>query len=99
MIKDEIEVLLNNYYRWLKDKTNVKQIGNDWAQITTPHLDRHNDYLQIYVRKEKNKFILMDDGYIISDLKNSGCSIDSSKRQDLLKLTLSGFGVKLDKDI
>jgi hypothetical protein len=95
MIKDEINDLLNNYYRWLQDKTVVKQIGADWVEITTPHLDRHNDYMQIYVRKENNHYIITDDGYIISDLYASGCALDTPKRQELLDITLAEFGVKL----
>jgi hypothetical protein len=95
MIKDEINDLLNNYYHWLQDKTIVKQIGTDWIEITTPHLDRHNDYMQIYVRKENNHYIITDDGYIISDLYASGCTLDTPKRQELLDITLAGFGVKL----
>ena len=37
--------LLNQYWKWLKEKTTLRQI-NDWYEITTPYLDRHNDYLQ-----------------------------------------------------
>ena len=98
MMYEEIEVLLGAYSRWLKDKTVLKRISDDWLEITTPYLDRHNDYLQIYIRKENNKFILTDDGYIINDLLNSGCALDSPKRQELLKITLAGFGVQLDHE-
>jgi hypothetical protein len=98
MIKDEIDILLDDYHRWLKDKTIVKQIGADWVEITTPHLDRHNDYMQIYVRKENDYFILTDDGYIISDLLDSGCSLDSPRRQELLNITLAGFGIKINRN-
>src|SRR5690606_2724889 len=34
----------------------------------------------------------------INDLINSGCPLDSPKRQELLKTTLAGFGVQLDHD-
>lgn len=96
MMVDEIQELLNNYSRWLKDKTSLRQAGADWIQITTPYLDRHNDYLQLYVRKENGGYVLTDDGYVITDLLDSGCPLDSPKRQDLLKTTLTGFGVQLD---
>jgi hypothetical protein len=99
MIQDEINVLLNNYYHWLQDKTAVKQIGTDWVEITTPHLDRHNDYMQLYVRKTGAEYELTDDGYIIADLINSGCSLDGTKRQELLNTTLAGFGIKLKDNI
>lgn len=98
MMIEEIDKLLNVYTRWLKDKTVLKQIGSDWVEITTPHLDHHNDCLQIYARKEGNGFVLTDDGYIINDLTNSGCPLDTPKRQELLKTTLAGFGVQMDHD-
>ena len=40
---------------------------------------------------------MSDDGYVIDDLKQSGCKLDSSKRQALLKMTLNGFGVQLNE--
>ena len=94
MIQD-IQKQLNAYHAWLKEKTVLNQI-NQWVEITTPYLDRHNDYVQIYVKKINEGFLLTDDGYIMDDLKQSGCTLDSHKRQDLLKMTLNGFGVKKD---
>lgn len=94
---DEIQKLLDQYLVWLKDKTALRQV-KDWIEITTPYLDRHNDYLQIYVKRENSGFILTDDGYTIEDLRRSGCELESKKRKDLLALTLNGFGVKLEED-
>lgn len=94
---DEIQKLLDQYLAWLRDKTALRQV-KDWIEITTPYLDRHNDYLQIYVKREDSEFILTDDGYIIEDLKRSGCELESKKRKDLLNLTLNGFGIKLEGD-
>jgi hypothetical protein len=95
MIK-EISPLIDNYLRWIKDKTVLKGIDDKWTEITTPYLDRHNDCMQLYVGKEKSGYKLTDDGYIINDLENAGCVIDSPKRIELLNTTLGGFGVKLE---
>jgi len=91
----EVNKLLNSYYSWLKENTVLKQI-DEYVEITTPYLDRHNDFLQIYVKKEGSNFLLSDGGYIISDLMSSGCSFDSPKRKELLKITLNGFAVNND---
>jgi len=96
MIK-EIQQLLEAYYRWLQDRTVLRQ-AKDWVIITTPYLDRHNDYIQIYAKKVGNGFILTDDGYTIRDLEQSGCKLDTPKRQDLLRITLNGFGVELQNE-
>lgn len=94
MIQD-IQNLLDSYHAWLKDKTGLRQV-DQWVEITTPYLDRHNDYVQIYAKRANGGFILTDDGYTIGDLEQSGCKLESRKRQELLKLTLNGFGVQTD---
>jgi len=94
-MENSIKGLIDDYIEWLRSTIVLNQI-EEWIEITTPYLDRHNDYLQIYVKKENdNEFLLTDDGYIIQDLESSGCSLDSEKRWELLQLTLNGFGVKL----
>jgi hypothetical protein len=91
----EIDLLIDGYWRWLRDRSSIKQI-NDWTEITTPYLDRHNDYLQIYARKNGKNFILTDGGETLTDLEQSGCPIDSPKRQSILKSILNGFGIEQD---
>ncbi len=93
----EVQRLLDDYVAWLKDKTTLRQI-DDWVEITTPYLDRHNDCVQIYAKKQDGGFLLTDDSYTIRDLEQSGCKLDSRKRQDLLRMTLNGFGVQLHHD-
>lgn len=89
--------LVEDYIAWLRDKTLLRQVKG-WIQITTPYLDRHNDYLQIYVKADNGGYYLTDDGYTINDLEISGCKLESEKRRQLLKLTLNGFGVQLDEN-
>ncbi len=94
----EIEKLLNDYRAWLKDKTTLREVNGAWVEITTPYLDRHNDALQIYVRAENGGYLLTDDSYTIHDLEASGCNLNTEKRQDLLKMTLNGFGVRMNNE-
>lgn len=94
---NDIEKLLDKYYGWLRDKTAWKHFDK-WSEITTPYIDRHNDYIQIYLKKEGDDFILTDDGSTILGLQQEGCSLDSPKRKKLLELTLNGFGVELKED-
>lgn len=89
-----IEDLVSRYHAWLRDRTALKQIRN-WTEITTPFLDRHNDCIQIYARREESGFLLTDDAHTLNDLEMSGCTLDSPKRRDMLRTTLSGFGVRL----
>ena len=94
LVIDDIRSLLDQYTKWLRDKTSLRQIS-DWIEISTPYLDRHNDCLQIYAKRQNGGYLLTDDGYIIEDLQQSGCKLDTGKRQALL-MTLNGFGVRLN---
>jgi len=93
----EIQTLLDDYAVWVKERTTLREV-QDWVEITTPYLDRHNDHLQIYARKQNGGFVLTDDGHIIQDLEISGCRLDTPKRRSLLEMTLRGFGVALADD-
>lgn len=88
----DISNLLDTYYVWLKDQTAWRQI-NTWVEITTPYLDRNNDYIQIYLKKTNDGFFLTDSGYTIAGLLEEGCALDSPKRQKLLKTTLNRYDV------
>lgn len=91
----EIQGLMTAYYAWLKDKSGLREI-DEWVEITTPYLDRHNDYMQIYAKRQNGGFLLTDDGYVIKDLEQSGCKLESRKRQELMNMTLNGFGIQLN---
>lgn len=97
-VVSEIESLMGEYRDWLRSKTAIRGIGDEWVEITTPYLDRHNDALQLYVRRENGGFVLTDDGYTIGDLEASGCSLRGKKRQELMSTTLRGFGVAVEDD-
>jgi len=94
---EEINKLLADYTAWLKDKTVLRKLDN-WVEITTPYLDRHNDYLQIYAKRENGGYLLTDDGYTVGDLEQGGCKLQSPKRQDMLRMTLNGFGVQINNN-
>jgi len=88
------ENLVEQYFSWLKSKTAWRDI-NGWTEITTPYLDRHNDYIQIYLRQSGDEWELTDDGETLTDLIQSGCELDTPRRKALLQTTLNGFGMHL----
>lgn len=83
---------MDKYYSWLKDKTAWKQL-KDWVEITAPYLDRNNDYIQLYLKKQDDGYLLTDGDSTITGLIQEGCSLDTQKRQKLLQLTLNGYGI------
>jgi hypothetical protein len=45
-----------------RDKSVLREVNDQYVEITTPYLDRHNDYTQIYVRRDNGAFMLTDGG-------------------------------------
>ena len=98
MIRD-IQLLYDDYMKWLRDKSSLKERG-DCIEITTPYLDRHNDHVQIFAKPiGKGQYMLSDAGYTITDLEMSGCALQSPKRKQLLDLTLHGHGVEVRDNV
>ena len=86
------------YINWLEHEISVNKIG-EYLEITSPFLDRYNDYLQVYAKLEvDDEIILTDDAYIINNLQMSGVDINSSKRKQVLESFLNKYNVKLEED-
>ena len=90
--------LKEKYIKWINEEINVRKI-NEYVEITSPFLDRFNDYLQVYAKlNDDNEIILTDDAYIINNLKMSGIDINSNKRKQILEKVLKKYNVKLEND-
>lgn len=91
---NDIEKLLESYWTWLRERMLTRELGK-WTEITTPYLDRHNDYIQIYGKSEDGRITLTDGGETVQDLEQSGFNFKSGKRQQILAYILSGFQVDM----
>lgn len=90
--------LINKYVEWMREGLSFRQLG-DWYEITTPFLNHHNDYLEIYVKPENGKFILTDGGSTINELRLSGMNLERSEKRTLeFNTILNGFGIKKSND-
>ncbi|MCK6462821.1 MAG: DUF1828 domain-containing protein [Candidatus Pacebacteria bacterium] len=95
-----IDEVLNDYYKFLKQKTVVQEIGtSEWVEISTPFMDVFNDTIDIYAKKSNGKIILSDDGKTIQNLKLSGVEIFRSQhRKALLERIFLTYGVRLENN-
>ena len=75
----------------------VEEVGGA-CELTTPFLDRHNDHLQVYAKRQNGNIVLSDDGYILSDLRTSGLEVDTDKRKMVLNSVLNGLGVRVENN-
>lgn len=91
---DKIIELINSHLEWLQNGFCIEQVDQEWTEITTPYLDRHNDCIQIYMKEDNDGYLLHDDNYTINDLVNSGCSVENPKTQVLLDNIFARFGVQ-----
>jgi hypothetical protein len=85
---------IDAYLVWLREKITFAAV-DDVIEITTPFLDSHNDHIQLYIKQDKEKIVITDDGYTISDLLMTGCDLSSGRRKQILQGILNGFGVKM----
>ena len=88
----ECERLVQQYVDWVKLNLSVDQ-QDGMCIITSPLLDRHHDYLQIYVEHSGTEILLSDDGYTLRDLKISGLEINTEVRTEALNQAIRPFGV------
>ena len=59
--------LKEKYISWLEDEISVNKIG-EYIEVTSPFLDRYNDYLQVYAKiQNDNEIIITDDSYTINN--------------------------------
>ncbi|MFA6074900.1 MAG: DUF1829 domain-containing protein [Negativicutes bacterium] len=87
---------ISDYLKWIKQRITQVELPNGWTELNTPFLDRHNDGISIYLRKNGSKIEMTDDSFTLIDLEMSGCNIKTPTRKQLLTTVLNGYGIKLD---
>lgn len=90
--------LKEKYISWLENEISVNKIG-EYLEVTSPFLDRYNDYLQVYAKiQNDNEIIITDDSYTINNLKMSGIDFNSTKRKQLLTTFINKYRIDLKDD-
>lgn len=97
MVMFECEQLARQYAEWIRQGITVEMQGG-FCVITSPFLDRHHDYLQIYVERQDSNLVLSDDGYVLRDLRISGLELTTQRRREALNQAIRPFGVVLTGD-
>lgn len=91
---------VKDYTDWLNDNMTQYKISENLFEITTPFLDRHNDYTQIYINYiSDNEIEVNDYGYTLDDLRMSGFEFNTDKRRQLLNQVVNRLGVGIRDDI
>lgn len=86
--------LVSNYLAWLKEYSTGRDVGAGWSELTIPYVDRHNDFLQVYVREDLDGLTITDEGQTIRDLRQVGCDVTGkTKRRILAESILKSKGL------
>lgn len=95
---DWIEEKISAYYSWLKDNTDIREHKETgWFSVSTPFVGLFNDNIEIYVKKEKDKVVLSDDGETLTNLAYAGVDVfRSTRRNKHLQKILLNYGVEID---
>lgn len=92
----DIENLIDDYLKWLKNEISFAKIG-EYYEISTPFLNNANDYLQIYVRQQGNDIYFSDDGSTLNNIFATGITLTENRREYLNNM-LYQYGVQLKKN-
>lgn len=93
-----LDKLKEIYYEWNQQKITFENFDS-YIEITTPFVDMHHDYIQLFLSKENNQYIISDDGYTINELDMLGIDIKKSKkRKEFFNSTLKIFGVSFNNN-
>lgn len=91
-----IEKLIDEYLKWLKQEIRFSPLSNGYYELVTPFLNSSNDYIQFYVKEENGHLFFTDDSWTLNTLEMSGIKL-SDKRMSQIEQIAAQFGVRLDK--
>jgi hypothetical protein len=92
-----VDPLIDDYYRFLRDKTIISETSSDWLEISTPFTDVFNDTIEIYAKRKNGSIILSDDGQTVRNLELSGMEISRSQgRKNIFEKILLNYGVRFE---
>ena len=94
---EEVADLVSEYYRWLADRTILREHG-ETVEINTPFLDRHHDGIQLFAKMDGGSIRLSDDGCTLCDLEQTGLDLSTDRRRVMLETILRVNGVSMDGD-
>lgn len=91
------ERVVEDYKEWLFENLQVRSFEGG-VEVTTPFVDRHNDFLQVYAFAEDGTVTLSDGGHTVRDLALNGTELNTPKRKRVVQTILNKGSVDLEDD-
>ena len=90
-----VDSIVDEYLRFLKDQLKVHEVDDGWFAITTPFLNPLNDFIEIYIRNDNEKFTLTDGGETLHNLEILGGNINKKgRRKDIFESILRNHRIQ-----
>ena len=99
-MSDWLERLVDDYYRWLREETEIVREDDGRVVISTPFLGMFNDAIEVYIRRNKDgKILLSDGGDTLRNLAvTQGRDVLRDKRlSEFTEAVLLSNGARLDR--
>ncbi len=92
--------LIDREIEWIKNNSSIHKFPEkkEVLELTTPFLDRHNDYIQLYIISKNNNLIITDDGFTYADLVMSGIAVNNIKTKQILEKISQNYNVVIGQD-
>ena len=93
-----VDPLIESYYKFLRDKTQITPVSNEWIEVSTPFIGLFNDTINFYIKLDTQSgcLTLSDDGQTFDNLELIGAQpTRSHKRKEILDRILLNYGVTL----
>lgn len=96
-----LDTMIDDYYKWLRERTIVEAGNSDWYCIDTPFTGAFNDSIEVYALRNNGKILLSDNSETLNNLDLQGVNIQGSKkRREILDNILLSYGLhQKDKEL
>lgn len=96
-----LDTMIDDYYKWLRERTIVEAGNSDWYCIDTPFMSAFNDSIEVYALRNNGSILLSDNSETLNNLELQGVNIQGSKkRREILDSILLSYGLnQKDKEL
>jgi len=96
---NQIDMLVDDYFKWLKEKYRLKYI-KETVELETPFKNHINDLIRIYIDPiENNRFRISDGGHTLNELDMMLIDLNNETRRRIISYTLKQFNLSLSDEV
>lgn len=91
--------MIDKYVAWLRKNIECHPINDELFKIEFPFSDIFGDLISVYIKKEKNdKIYINDNGIVLANMRMSGLNIDDELSGDHFRNIINNYGVEYNRE-